>query len=206
MKVFGLTGGIASGVTLVARMFHDLGARVVEADQVSREVEQPGTDAYGAIVDAFGPEVVGPDRALDRRRLGQIIFEDPAARVRLNAITHPAIRRRIWDLLEEIRRTDPEAIVIVDVPLLLDTSGPETFALDGVIVVAATPDLQISRMMTRDGLSREDAQRRLAAQRPVALKAADADWVIENTGSVEETRRQVAALWAELQAPLRRAR
>jgi len=199
MKVIGLTGGIASGVTLVAGMFRELGARVIEADQVSRDVVRPGTDAFRAIVEAFGPAVVASDGTLDRRRLGRIVFDDPAARARLNAITHPAIRRRIWDEIEAIRRTSPEATVIVDIPLLLDTSGPETFDLDAVIVVRATPELQMSRMTARDGLSREEAQRRLDAQRPVALKAADADWVIDNTGSIADTRRQVEALWRDLQ-------
>jgi dephospho-CoA kinase len=198
MRVIGLTGGIASGVTLVAGMIRDLGARVIEADQVSREVVRPGTEAFRAIVDAFGSEVLAPDGTLDRRRLGRIVFEDSAARARLNAITHPVIRRRIWDALEDVRRTDPEAIVIVDIPLLLDTSGPETFDLEGVIVVRATPELQIGRMMARDALSREEALHRLDAQRPVALKAADADWVIDNTGTIEETRRQVRRLWAGL--------
>jgi dephospho-CoA kinase len=198
VKVIGLTGGIASGVTLVARILRDLGARLIEADQVSREVVRPGTDAFRAIVDAFGVEVVASDGTLDRQRLGHIIFEDPAARARLNAITHPAIRRRIWDEIEAIRRAAPDATVVVDIPLLLDTAGPETFDLDGVIVVSATPDLQVSRMMARDGLSREEAQRRLDAQRPVALKAADADWVIDNTGTIEETRGQVRRLWDDL--------
>jgi len=198
VRVIGLTGGIASGVTLVAGMFRDLGAVVIEADQVSREVAQPGTSTLRKIVEAFGPEVVAPDGTLDRRRLGQIVFDDPSARVRLNALTHPAIRRLIWERIEHIRREDPEALVIVDIPLLLDTAGPETFDLDGVIVITATPELQISRIMKRDGLSREEAQRRLDAQRPVALKAAEADWVIDNTSTVAHTRSQVEALWKQL--------
>ncbi len=198
MKVLGITGGIAAGVTLVAGVFRELGAVVIEADQVSREVVAPGSDTHRKIVEAFGPEAVASDGALDRRRLGEIIFADPAARARLNAITHPAIRRRIWERLDRVRREDPAAIVIVDIPLLLDTAGRETFDLDGVIVVNATPDLQISRAMKRDGLSREEAQRRMDAQRPAALKAAEADWVIDNTGSIEKTRRQVQALWADL--------
>ena len=198
MRVIGLTGGIASGVTLVAGMFRDLGAVVIEADQVSREVAQPGTSTLRKIVEAFGPEVVAPNGTLDRRRLGQIVFDDPSARIRLNALTHPAIRRLIWERIEHIRREDPEALVIVDIPLLLDTAGPETFDLDGVIVITATPELQISRIMKRDGLSREEAQRRLDAQRPVALKAAEADWVIDNTSTVAHTRSKVEALWKQL--------
>lgn len=198
MKVLGLTGGMASGVTLVAGMFRSLGAIVIEADEVSREVVRPGTEVLAAIMETFGREVVAPDGTLDRRRLGEIIFADPGARARLNAITHPAIRRRIWERLEAVRSKRPEATVIVDVPLLLDTSGPETFDLDGVIVVTATPEQQVLRAMKRDGLTDAEARRRVDAQRPVALKAADADWVIDNTGSVEETRRQVERLWAAL--------
>lgn len=200
MRVIGLTGGIASGVTVVAGMLRELGAVVIEADQVSREIVQPGTSTLRQIAEAFGPEVVAPDGTLDRRRLGQMIFDDPSARVRLNTLTHPAIRRRIWGRIEQIRRDDPEAIVIVDIPLLLDTAGPEVFDLDGVIVVTATPELQISRMMARDGLSPEDARRRVDAQRPAALKAADADWVIDNTATMDETRRQVQALWTDLRS------
>lgn len=198
MKVIGLTGGIAAGVTLVAGMFRDLGAVVIEADQVSREVAHPGSEVVERIKAAFGQHVVAPDGTLDRRRLGEIIFRDPEARGRLNAITHPAIRRRIWERLEAIRREQPDAVVIVDIPLLLDTSGPETFDLDGVIVVTATPEQQIQRTMNRDGLDRDEAQRRLDAQRPVALKVADADWVIDNAGSIEETSRQVRAVWDDL--------
>jgi dephospho-CoA kinase len=198
MKVIGLTGGIASGVTLVAGVFRELGATVIEADQISREVVRPGTAAHRAIVEAFGSHVLASDGTLDRPHLGRIVFENPDARARLNHITHPVIRRQIWERLTEIRRTDPEAVVIVDIPLLLDTAGPETFDLDGVIVVSATPDLQMGRMMARDGFSRDEAQRRLDAQRPVALKAADADWVIDNTGTIEETRRQVRRLWDDL--------
>ncbi|HEY6101789.1 MAG TPA: dephospho-CoA kinase [bacterium] len=198
MKVIGLTGGISAGVTLVAAMFRDLGAVVVEADQVSREVAHPGSEVVAKIKEAFGHHLVAPDGTLDRRRLGEIIFRDPEARARLNAITHPAIRRRIWEHLEAIHREQPEAVVIVDIPLLLDTSGPETFDLDGVIVVTATPEQQIQRTMSRDGLDRGEAQRRLDAQRPVALKAADADWVIDNAGSIEETRAQVRAAWDDL--------
>ena len=203
MRVIGLTGGIASGVTLVARIFRDLGAVVIEADEIAREVVEPGTETYHQVVEAFGPEVVRADGTLDRRRLGKVVFEDPSARVRLNALTHPAIRRRIWERIADVRHDDPEALVIVDIPLLLDTVGPETFDLDGVIVVTATPDLQITRTMKRDGLTREEAQRRVDAQRPVALKAAEADWVIDNTSTVAHTRSQVEALWKQLTEPPR---
>lgn len=200
MKILGLTGGIAAGVSLVAGMFRDLGAVVIEADRIARDVVEPGTDVYRQIVEAFGREVVLPDGTLDRRALGSIVFQDPAARRRLNAVTHPEIRRRIRREVERAAAARPGAVVVIDVPLLLDTAGPDVFDLDGVIVVRATPEQQVSRLMARDGLSREEASRRLTTQRPVEEKAAEADWVIDNTGSIEETRRQVQALWGRLTA------
>jgi dephospho-CoA kinase len=198
VKAIGITGGIASGSSLVAGIFRDLGAVIIEADKVAREAVQPGTGVYKKIVEAFGKDIVLPDGSLDRRRLGAIVFKDPVARRRLNVMTHPEIRRRIQAQVERAAAEQPDAVVIVDVPLLLDTTGPEAFELDGVIVVVATPEQQIERLMARDNLTREEAEQRLAAQRPVAEKAAEADWVIDNTGTVEETRGQVGILWSEL--------
>lgn len=198
MRVVGLTGGIASGVSLVAGIFRELGAIVIEADQVSRQVVEPGTDVYLKIVEVFGEGVLQPDGAIDRRRLGAIIFNNASSRRRLNAITHPGIRRRIVEEIEQIRTSSPDAIAIIDVPLLLDTTGPESFDLDGVIVVSAPAQTQLDRLMARDGLPAEEAAKRLAAQRPVEEKAAEADWVIDNSGSVAETRRQVETLWRQL--------
>lgn len=179
-------------------MFREFGAVVVEADKIAREAVLPGTEAYRKIVETFGKDVVLPDGALDRRRLGAIVFKDPAARRRLNVITHPEIRRRIQSQVQRAVADQPDAVVVVDIPLLLDTTGPEAFELDGVIVVVATPEQQIERLIARDSLTREEAENRLASQRPVAEKASEADWVIDNTGSIEETRRQVEILWSEL--------
>ena len=198
MKVIGLTGGIATGVTTVAQMFRDMGAIVVEADQIAREVVEPGTGAYQKIVGAFGKKVVGRDGTLDRKVLGEIIFNDTAARRRLNAITHQEIRQHILAEIERLRTTNPDAVVIVDIPLLLDTTGPEAFNLEGVIVVVARREQQIERLKARDGLSPDAIEQRIDAQRPVAEKEAEADWVIDNSGSLEETRRQVELLWQEL--------
>ena len=198
MKVIGLTGGIASGVSLVASMFRELGGAVIEADRIARDVVAPGTRAYRKIIDVFGREVVLPDGSLDRRRLGALVFKDPSARRRLNTITHPEIRRRIAEQVERTAAERPDAVILVDIPLLLDTAGPDAFDLDAVIVVQATPEQQISRLMARDGLTREEAESRLAAQRPIAEKATEADWVIDNSGSIEQTRAQVEALWGTL--------
>ena len=201
MKVVGLTGGIASGVSLVASMFRELGAAVIEADRIARDVVAPGTPAYRKIIDVFGREVVLPDGSLDRRRLGALVFKDPSARRRLNTITHPEIRRRIAEQVERTAAEHPDAVILVDIPLLLDTAGPDAFDLDAVIVVQATPEQQISRLIARDGLTREEAESRLAAQRPIAEKATEADWVIDNSGSIEQTRAQVDSLWGTLRAP-----
>lgn len=200
MKVIGLTGGIATGVSTVAQMFRELGAIVIEADKIARDVVEPGTQTYRKIVETFGREVLSADGTIDRKRLGQIVFADDAARRRLNRITHAAIRRRIEEEVERLRGSNPAAIVLIDVPLLLDTTGPDTFDMDGVIVVTAAKDAQIERLMRRDTLTEEDAQRRVAAQRPVEEKAMEADWIVRNTGSLEETRRQVVSLWRQLTA------
>jgi dephospho-CoA kinase len=200
VKVIGLTGGIAAGVSLVAGIFRELGAVVIEADRVAREVVAPGTEAYRKILDAFGADLALPDGSLDRRRLGQIVFKDAAARRRLNTITHPEIRRRIQEQVERLAEERPDAIVLVDIPLLLDTAARDAFELDGIVVVLATPEQQISRLIARDGLELEEAEQRLASQRPLADKATEADWVIDNTGTVERIRTQVEALWRELTA------
>jgi len=198
MKVIGLTGGIATGVTTVASMFKELGAEIIEADKIAREVVEPGTEPYRKIVETFGRGVLNADGTIDRKKLGQIVFADDTARRRLNRITHTAIRYRIDEEVERIRKSDPDAVVLIDVPLLLDTTGPDTFDMDGVIVVTAGKDSQIERLVRRDTLPEEDAQRRVAAQRPVGEKAEEADWIVRNSGSLEETRRQVTSLWRQL--------
>ncbi|MBI2248058.1 MAG: dephospho-CoA kinase, partial [Armatimonadetes bacterium] len=193
-----------TGVSTVAKIFRELGAIVIEADKIAREVVVPGTDVHRKIVEAFGKEILHPDGTIHRQRLGQIVFTDATARRKLNRITHPSIRRRIQEEVAQIGEQRPDAIVLIDVPLLLDTTGPDTFEMDGVIVVTADGDRQIDRLMNRDGLSREDAERRVAAQRPAAEKAEEADWVVDNSGSVEETRRQVEGLWKKLEHPIDR--
>ncbi|HET6781559.1 MAG TPA: dephospho-CoA kinase [bacterium] len=198
IKVIGITGGIATGVTTVASMFKELGAVMIEADKIAREVVVPGTEPYSKIVETFGRDVLNADGTIDRKKLGQIVFADGTARRRLNRITHSEIRRRIEEEIERIRASNPDAIVLLDVPLLLDTTGPDTFDMDGVIVVTAAKDAQIERLMRRDTLPEEDAERRIAAQRPVEEKVAEADWIVRNTGSLEETRRQVESLWHQL--------
>lgn len=200
-RVIGLTGGLASGKSTVAAILRELGSVVVDADAIVRELQEPGTPVYRAIVEAFGPDVVRSDGSLDRSALASRIFADPVARQRLNAIMHPRVRERIRQEVADLQARIPSgAIIVLDVPLLLDTAPRDTFPVEGVIVVAIDEATQIARFRARTGLSEEEARRRLRAQRPLREKVAEADWVIDNNGSPEETRRQVEALWRRLTA------
>lgn len=199
MKVIGLTGGMASGKSLVAAIFKELGADVIDADRVARAVVEPGTPAYEKILEAFGPTMLRPGGGLDRRRLGDLIFRDPEARAKLNAITHTYIRSEIQTEVARRRASGGSGVVvIVDVPLLLDKAPKTAYDFDAVIVVFADPDVQLSRLMEREKLSRPQAISRIMSQRPLAEKIPEADWVIDNSGTPQETRRQVEALWERL--------
>lgn len=198
-RVIGLTGGLASGKSTVAAVLRELGAVVVDADAIVRELQEPGTPVYRAIVEAFGPDVVRPDGSLDRSALASRIFVDPVARQRLNAITHPRVRERIRQEVGILQTRLPAgAVIVLDIPLLLDTAPRDTFPIEGVIVVAIDEATQIARFRARTGLSEEEARSRLGAQRPLREKVAEADWLIDNSGNPAETRRQVEAFWRRL--------
>ena len=200
MKAIGLTGGIASGKSLVAGIFRELGACVIDADAVAREVVAPGTDALKEIVEAFGPSVLRRDGTLDRQGLAARIFSDPEARARLNAITHPRIRRRIAEEMAAVRAARPGVVTVVDIPLLLDAAPRDTYPLDGIVVVFVGEATQLARLVARDGLADAAARQRLQSQRPLREKVPLADWVIDNSGPPEATRRQVEALWRTWQS------
>lgn len=200
IHLVGLTGGMASGKSLVAGMFKALGAVVIDADLIAREVVARGSPALREIAAAFGEGVIQPDGALDRRALAERIFDDPAARARLNAITHPPIRRRMVEAAARARAAHPDAVIVLDIPLLLDTASAETYDLDGVVVVAVDEATQEARLAARNGIARAAARRRLQAQRPLREKVPLATWVIDNSGPPEATRRQVEALWRTWQA------
>lgn len=195
MKVIGLTGGIASGKSLVAKFLRELGAHLIDADAIAREVVAPETEAFHEIVEAFGASVVAADGTLDRRALAKQIFDNPAARARLNAITHPRIRGRIEEEIASVQVARPGITIVVDIPLLLDVVMPEALALDGTVVVFVDVATQIARLMARDGVTKETAEQRLRAQRPLVEKVPLATWVVDNNGSPEATRQQVEALW-----------
>jgi dephospho-CoA kinase len=191
MRVLGLTGGIGSGKSLVASMFAQLGADVIDADQLARDVVEPGQPALEEITTAFGPDILSRDGRLDRGKLARIIFADPVARGKLNAITHPRIRERM-DAAIAARGSRP-GILIADIPLLYENE--RTGSVEAVIVVWVDPETQLRRLLERDGLTEEDARQRIAAQMPLDEKRARADVVIDNNGSRESTQRQVEAIY-----------
>ena len=176
---------------MVARMFAQLGAAVIDADQLAREVVEPGQPALQEIAATFGWEVLLPDGRLNRGKLAGIIFADAAARAKLNAITHPRIRERM-DAEVEARRSGP-GVLIVDIPLLYENGRAST--VEKVIVVWVDAETQLRRLNERDGLTVEAARQRMAAQMPLDAKRALADHVIDNSGSRENTRDQVEAIY-----------
>jgi len=191
MIVVGLTGGIASGKSTVAQMFRQHGAAVIDTDEIAREVTAPGQPPFEEIVKAFGPDMLTPEGTLDRKRLGSLVFSDPERRRQLERITHPPIRAEMRRRLERLRLgANPPAVAVAVIPLLYET-GAEA-EVDVVVAVAASREDQVSRLMARGGLTRDQAEARLAAQMPTADKARRADFVLDTSASLEETARQVA--------------
>lgn len=185
-----LTGGIASGKTTVANLFAAHGVPLVDSDLIAREVVEPGQPALAAVADAFGPDVLGPDGRLDRRRLRDIIFSDPTARARLEAILHPAIRAEMERQSAAAAEAGPYQVLVI--PLLAE--GGRRDRADRVLVVDVPEALQVERLMARDTVSREQAQASLQAQASRAARLAIADDVVTNTGRIEDLREQVARL------------
>ncbi|HWI60883.1 MAG TPA: dephospho-CoA kinase [Symbiobacteriaceae bacterium] len=192
MVVIGLTGSIASGKSTVSQMLRNLGAPVIDADAIVHELQQPGTPVTAAIAREFGPDVLQPDGALDRAALGRIVFTDPARRKALEAIVHPAVRERMWSDVERYRSAGRSAVVL-DVPLLIESGIHRT--VDRVWLVYIDRDLQLRRLMARDGMTEAQASQRIAAQMSLDEKRAYADLIIDNRGTVEETLSQVVAAW-----------
>lgn len=196
--VIGLTGGIASGKSTVSAILEELGARVICADALARQVVAPGTPALAEIVARFGPEFLTPEGRLDRAKMARRVFADEAARRELEAIVHPRIRDAFADEVRRIRAEDPEAVVVYDAPLLIEAGAHE--AVDRVIVVAVEEEVQVRRLMERDGLSRDEARARIEAQMPLEEKLRHADDVIEGARPLEEIRAQLARILAEVRA------
>jgi len=196
VQLIAVTGGIASGKSAVAARLAERGAVVVDADRVAREVVEPGTPALARIAEEFGPEFIRPDGSLDRARLGALVFADPDRRRALNAITHPAVAARSHELFAEAEAADPDAIVVYDVPLLVDTERTGEF--DVVVAVVADAEERVRRMVALRGMTEAEARSRIAAQAGDDERVAIADIVIDANGSLEETRAQADAVWDRL--------
>ena len=191
MRVYGLTGNIGSGKSTVAAMFREVGIPVLDADRISREVTAPGSPAYREITKEFGPGILGPDGAIDRERLAGIVFSDPSRRALLERITHPAILAAMRESLEHLALEGHSAAIVE--AALIHESGRKGI-LTAVISVRCDPSVQLRRLAGRGGMTREQAEARVAAQMDPEAKARASDYVIDNSGNIESTRRQVERL------------
>lgn len=196
MQRIGLTGGIAAGKSVAARRFAELGAVVVDSDVLAREALAPGSAGLDAVVEEFGAAVLDAQGALDRAALGRRVFADDEARRRLEAIVHPVVRRLSAEREAAAAATDPAAVVVHDIPLLVETGQADTFHV--VVVVHAPALLRVERLVRLRGMDREDAEARVAAQADDETRLAAADVVLDGTGSEADLRTQVDDLWARL--------
>jgi dephospho-CoA kinase len=193
--LIGLTGGIASGKSVVSERLAERGAVVIDADVLAREVVDPGTAGLAEIVSEFGTGVLREDGSLDRAALGALIFSDAQKRERLNAITHPKIWRRTRELIAAAEARNPEAVVVYDVPLLAESAGKRDLEFDLVVVVHADTGTRIQRMVELRGMRRDEALHRLNSQASDTERLAIADVVIDNNGELTDTLAQVDRLW-----------
>lgn len=193
MKVIGLTGNIASGKSSVAAMFEELGARTIDADEIARLVVEPGKPAWREIIEKFGKDILEHDDTINRKKLGEIIFNDEDKRKTLNEITHPRIIGKIRELVHEYAKKKVP-VVIIEAALIVEKGGLRDL-IEGLIVVTSDEESQIKRLMERNGYSREEAVSRLGSQMPALEKLKYADYVIDNSGSLENTRIEVKGVW-----------
>lgn len=198
MIIAGITGTIGTGKSTVAAMFGELGAFIIDADKLAHEVVEPGKPAWQAIIDSFGRQLLNEDQTLNRQMLAGIVFKDPAKLQILNSIVHPEVLKEDQRLVTERKSVDPDGLIIKDIPLLLEM-GRETARLfvDKIIVVYASPDIQLKRLITR-GVGEADARNRINNQVPIKDKIKMADFVINNDGTLDETRIQVRAVYQQL--------
>jgi dephospho-CoA kinase len=201
MLRIGLTGGIGAGKSTVSAALAGHGAVVVDADRIAREVVEPGSPGLDAVVEAFGPRVLTAEGALDRPALAAVVFADPDARRRLDGIVHPLVRLRAGELERAAREADEDAVVVHDVPLLVETGQASSYDL--VLVVEAPEEVRVPRLVER-GLTEDDARARIAAQATDTQRAAVADVVLRNDGTPEELHALVDRVWAERVEPARR--
>ncbi|WP_341278705.1 dephospho-CoA kinase [Paenibacillus sp. FSL H8-0537] len=189
----GLTGGIATGKSTVAHLLVELGALLVDADQVAREVVLPGEPALAAVASAFGQAVLHKDGTLDRAALGQIVFNNKAKLGQLEAILHPAIRATMQQRMADYERQHQDTLVVADIPLLYETEQEHLY--EGVLVVYVPEHIQLERLMARNNVDEQEARRRIGLQMDMEEKKRRATWVIDNSGTPAQTRQQVQEFW-----------
>lgn len=201
MMLIGLTGGVATGKSTVAKMFGRCGAVVIDADQLAREVVQPGKPAWQDIIHTFGTGVLNPDRTINRQTLGSLVFSHPRKRRQLERIIHPRVAREQQRLTRQAAKIDPEAIVIYDVPLLFEAGIDKR--VDKIVVVTADRETQIARLSKRNGLSRFEALRRIKSQMPMNRKCQFADFVLDGMKDKRYLNKDVAKICEDLRSLLR---
>ena len=198
--IIGLTGGIASGKSTVAKMMADLGAKIIDADQVARQVVEPGEPTLHKIVDRFGEEILHADGTLDRKKLGNIVFRDQTARMDLNQIIHPAIRTQMKKQLDDALQSG-EKCIVMDIPLLFESErSKREYPLDKILVVYVPEPIQIKRLMDRDGIDETLARQKINSQIPMEEKKDMGDAYIDNSGTLESTKKQLLSIlkqWRE---------
>lgn len=195
-RVIGLTGGIATGKSTVSQIFRELGVPVVDADHIARQVVAKGSEALQELVDLLGTEILKPDGSLNRARLGEMIFADPEIRQKVDEIMHPRVFVQMQEATQKALASARTPIVILDVPLLFE-SGYTLRLADETVVVYAKPSVQKARLMARNHVDEAEAERRIASQMSLEEKMRRADYVIDNSGSLSETEKQVRRLWEE---------
>jgi dephospho-CoA kinase len=194
----GLTGGLASGKSLVGHSLVDLGCHLIEADAIGHEVLLPGGEAYDPVVREFGTEILDADGAIDRRRLGALVFGHPEKLAKLSSYVHPAVVRREEQILAGIQASDPQGIVVVEAAILVETGSYKRF--DRVIVAVCSREMQIARAIKRDGLTREEVLDRLERQLPLEEKVKVADYVIDTSGTKEHALEQTREVYRSLRS------
>jgi len=194
----GLTGGLASGKSFVARELENLGCLLIRADQLGHQVLEPAGEAYAGTIREFGPDIVNPDRTIDRRKLAALVFHDPAQLAKLNALVHPPVQARERRLMDQYAATHPRGIAVVEAAILVETGSYRDFAK--LIVAVCGEEQQIERAMARDGMTREQALERLSRQMPLAEKVKYADYVIDTSGAKDSKLAQTRAVHQALLA------
>ena len=196
MLIVGLTGGVASGKTAVSRVLKEEGAYIIDADQIARELVQPHKPAWNELIRAFGQEILQEDGSIHRKKLAEKVFADPEQRKLLNQILHPRIKEEMDRRAKKIGEKDPEAIVVIDAPLIVELGDHRE--MDKLIVVTTTQTQQIERLKDRDGTSPKEALRIVSSQMPMEEKLKFADYVIQNEGSLEETKKRAKEIFKDL--------